>query len=161
MIPGMDGLSARRSSCLPFPFLSVETFSLLPKSQSNRCDRRLPVSFPASSHDSTVRRRVCRRRNGPAAIHSLQPIHDACEIFVDRQVAAGQFLQGAYACLSRPAREAQRAAARPASAHRSDHSCCRLSARRSSADCTPAVPSHEARAGRQPRRGGSLLEGQM
>ena len=38
--------------------------------------------------------------NGPAPIHRLEPIHHSGEIFGDRQITAGQFLQRPHAVLS-------------------------------------------------------------
>ena len=38
--------------------------------------------------------------DGPAPIQCLDPVHDAPEIFADRQIAAAQFLQHAQAVLS-------------------------------------------------------------
>src|ERR1700739_113300 len=38
--------------------------------------------------------------NGPASVHSLDPTHHPRQIFRDRQIAARELLQGAYAVLS-------------------------------------------------------------
>src|ERR1700746_3001805 len=38
--------------------------------------------------------------NGPASVHPLDSTHRPCQIFGDRQIAAGQLLQSAYAVLS-------------------------------------------------------------
>src|SRR5438445_8646660 len=49
-------------------------------------------------------------RNGPAAIERFEAAHDAGEIFGDRQITAGQLLQGAYAVLPVVDRREQSAA---------------------------------------------------
>ena len=38
--------------------------------------------------------------DGPASVHGLDSTHDPRQIFGDRQITAGELLQGAYAVLS-------------------------------------------------------------
>src|SRR6202008_1514409 len=98
------------------------------------------------------------KRNGPASVHGLDSTHDPRQIFGDRQITARELLQGAYAVLSVvDRRDGCRARARPASEHRSGHSCCHPLIEHFSEDRRPSHSRREVSAGHTTKREKFLL----